>query len=642
VLAAGTLAVYVNALSNPFVFDDTDSVTGNLIIRSLTLDALRAPRQTAIAGRPLVNLSFALNYAWGGMSPWGYHAWNLGVHLLCGLLFFGIVRRTLAQRALDFSWPPAESRPPSDGVPVSDWVAFACALVWLLHPVQTEVIDYVTQRTESMMGFFYFLTLYGAIRAMTGPRTARWTSVAIVACALGMFTKESMATAPLMVFLYDVVFVAGGFGRALRQRRALHAGLAATWAIVIALVLSGPRFRSAGFSSGVSPWTYLLNQTEMIVRYLTVAVWPRGLVLDYGVPRALNLADVLPAAVFIVALLAVALALWRRHRALAFLAAWFFVTLAPTSSIVPVATEAGAERRMYLPLAAIVVLAVAAVARMLGALVHDPRRRLQMSAAALAAATAILGLLTVRRNAEYATNTRVWQTSLERFPQPRAHYNLGVALKDEGRRKEALEEYQRAADGGMSDAFYALGFELDADGRYKESVERLREYIRRDPDNANVVRAYNLLGRGLMTLGELSEAEHAYRQVLRMQPRNVDGWGGLADVLIRRQNYDEAIVTYQEYARLSPRMPGAYVELGLALTQKDRFAEAAEAFAAAVALDPNDAATRLTLAHALLATGRPNEAATHYRTALALKPTDSELRREVETVLRRIEEQAKQ
>jgi tetratricopeptide (TPR) repeat protein len=442
-----------------------------------------------------------------------------------------------------------------------------------------------------------------------------------------MATKESMATAPVMVLLYDVVFGAGSVRRALRQRPALYAGLALTWIIVGAIVLSGPRSRSAGLSSGVTPWNYLLNQPPVILNYLRLAVWPHPLVLDYGMPRSVAIAEVVPAAIAVIVLLAGTVALWRRHRPVAYLCTWFFVTLAPTSTVVPIATEVAAERRMYLPLAACVVLAVVGVASAVGRLASGRTRPpVRIAAGLLAAVCIVLVTLTVRRNGEYRTSVGIWQTVLDRRPQPRAHYNMGIALKGEGRRDEAMREYRAAAAGGLADAHYALGFELDLEGKHAEAVAHLTEYVRRVPDDMNVIRAHALLGRALMTLGRRPEAEAAFRQVLRMQPRNMDAIGGLADTLVAERRFDEAIETYRSYIGLAPDHPVPHFNMGLALRQAGKIEEAALAFAAAVNLAPGEAAFQVNLASALEALGRTDEALSHYRTAIRLQPEDAELR----------------
>jgi protein O-mannosyl-transferase len=348
-IAAAVLLAYWNSFSGPFVFDDVVSVVENRQIREWwhVGGLVSSERELPVAGRPLVNASFALNFAVGGLDVRGYHAWNLGVHLICALLVFGVVRRTLQQHGLRARF---ESR--------SLDLAFAVALLWALHPLNTEAVDYVTQRTETMMSAFFLATLYTAIRAGTASSGWRWQLASVLCCALGMACKESMVTAPVMVALYDRVFVFASIREAVRRRWRLYAGLAATWVVLVLLLLSGPRVHSAGLSAGVDVWTYLLNQTVMIVRYLRLSVWPWSLVVNYGWPVPLTLGDVLPYAITVVGLLVVTLVALFRWPPLGFLGAWLFLTLAPTSSVVPIATEVGAERRMYLPLISVIAAAV--------------------------------------------------------------------------------------------------------------------------------------------------------------------------------------------------------------------------------------------------------------------------------------------
>jgi hypothetical protein len=175
-----------------------------------------------------------------------------------------------------------------------------------------------------------------------------------------MACKETMVVAPIVVLLYDRTFAFGSFREALRRRGRYYAALCATWLLLVVLLWSSPRGDSAGFTAAsVSPWTYLLDQSVMIVRYLRLTFWPRGLVLDYGEPAYVTFSEVAPYALAVAALLAGTVVALARNRPVGFLGAWFFLTLAPTSSIMPISTEVGAERRMYLPLMAIVTLALA-------------------------------------------------------------------------------------------------------------------------------------------------------------------------------------------------------------------------------------------------------------------------------------------
>src|SRR5205085_7642368 len=200
VILAGFL-VYANSLSGPFVLDDNDSIVNNPAIRQLShVGAVLLQRDTPIAGRPTVAFSFALNYALSGLALQPYHLTNIALHVLCALLLFSIVLRTLNLPRLPDRYRAASNN-----------LAFAIALLWTVHPLNSETVDYMTERTESMMAFFLLLTLYAAIRSVTCRRKAMWSSVSVVACALGMGCKESMVVAPLIVFVYDRIFLFGSF-----------------------------------------------------------------------------------------------------------------------------------------------------------------------------------------------------------------------------------------------------------------------------------------------------------------------------------------------------------------------------------------------------------------------------------------------
>jgi len=154
-LAVAGLAVYFNSLHQPFMFDDMSAIVDNAEIRRLSdLRVLLPERERPVAGRPLVNLSFAINYALGGLNVVGYHLWNVGLHVLCGILLFVVVRDTLAL-------PRVPTALGAQAAPLG----FVVALLWMLHPLNSEVVTYVTQRTESMMALFFLLTLYASLRA---------------------------------------------------------------------------------------------------------------------------------------------------------------------------------------------------------------------------------------------------------------------------------------------------------------------------------------------------------------------------------------------------------------------------------------------------------------------------------------------
>ncbi|HEY2905642.1 MAG TPA: tetratricopeptide repeat protein [Vicinamibacterales bacterium] len=540
------------------------------------------PRELPVAGRPFVNLSFAMNYAIGGLDVRVYHLTNIAIHLACALLLFGLVRRTLSGRKI-----ARHLEANADGL------AFTCALIWVLHPLNSEAVDYLTERTESMMALFYLLTLYASVRALAFKHRVFWQAVAVASSALGMGCKESMITVPLMVLLYDRTFAFDSWKDSARARWKLYTLLAATWIELAALVWAGPRGHSAGWSTDVRPWTYLLNQSEMIVRYLGLSVFPRRLIVNYGFPRPLALTDVLPYVAVVILLLAAAgAALVKRPKA-GFLGLWFFLTLAPTTSIVPIATEVGAERRMYLPLAAIVVLAVVSFA-LVGERLLFARGRTRLRAAVLAAVAAVLAAATIVRNREYASALTLAQTVLDRQPGGVGHYLVGTELLAVGRRDEGVA-HLREALGQDPRASYALGVELYREGKLADAVAALQEFIRDQPELLEVISARMLIGRAYTREGKLRDAADVFARILTMVPSYTDAEGGLADALFAGGRLDEAIAHYREFLRVHPEDFAALTKVGVALAETGHPDQALVAFRAAVRVDPTSEIARRNL-----------------------------------------------
>jgi hypothetical protein len=178
-IAAITAAAFAGSAGGPFVFDDIPELVQNSDIRSLAgcLDTLSRSSDTGLAGRPAACVSFALNYALGGLNVRGFHLLNILIHVLAALTLFGVLRRTIERSHSAFS-------------ATSDSLALCIAVLWAVHPLQTESVTYVIQRIESFAVLWYLLTLYCVARASNGEWTAAWKVCAVVCCAMGMLTKS--------------------------------------------------------------------------------------------------------------------------------------------------------------------------------------------------------------------------------------------------------------------------------------------------------------------------------------------------------------------------------------------------------------------------------------------------------------------
>lgn len=591
-LGLAVTAAYLTSFRGVFVFDDLHAIVDNPTIRDPgRLDRiLLAPAEGGtIGGRPVVNLTLAMNHAAGGLDPRGYHAVNLLIHVLASLALFGLVRRTLLRLP----------RFAADALPFS----LAVAALWALHPLQTAAVTYIVQRAESLMGLFYLLTLYCFVRGTDscsgglrppGSETAvidrryskTWLTLSFICCLLGMGTKEVMASAPLIVLLYDRTFVAGSWREAWRQRGRFHGALLATW-LLLAVLVSGAQGRggSAGFGTAVAWWEYAFTQCAAIARYLRLALWPHPLVFDHGTPLYRSLATVAPQAALLLLLLGATGPALVRKPALGFLGAWFFLILAPSSSIVPVATQTMAEHRMYLPLAAVLMLVGLAAHALTG------RRAL----VALLALAAVAGVMTARRNLVYHSELALWADTVAHRPEnPRAHTNLGIALAEAGRLPEA--------------------------------AARLEEALRLQPDNAAT--RLNLCDV-LTRLGRPADAVPHGEAAVQLEPGSAAAHLNLAQALAALGRTAEAVTHYEAVLRLEPgapsvpgRLAAACYDLGNRAAAQSDFAGAIAHYRRALALAPDHLPARNNLANALLVSGAVDEAITHYREVLRLNPGD--------------------
>jgi protein O-mannosyl-transferase len=622
VLALSVVITYANSLHGVFFLDDIATVQDNPSVHDWThlRDLFIPTEETPLAGRPLVALSFVLNYVVGGEDVRGYHLWNIGVHLTTALLLFGVVRRTLELPRL---------RGRVGGSARS--TAFCVALLWAVHPLNTEAVNYLTQRTETMMGLFYVATIYASIRGLNESGWA-WSATAVASCAAGMACKESMVTAPLAVVLFDRVFVFDSMRKAVHLRWRLYVGLAATWGLLVVLRVLEPFSRSAGFSTGVGVWTYLLNQTVMISRYLRLTVWPTSLVVNYGWPLPLHVSDVWPQAMLVLTLLVATLvAMWKRPAA-GFAGAWFFLTLAPTSSFMPIATEVGAERRMYVPLMSLTALAVVGVAvawqARRDALVtlarSTPRWENVAGWTTVAAIALAFTIGTMARNREYRSGLTLAASAVARWPSSVGEHELGTEWLAAGNTSEALSHFRRAIPGAPR-AYYSLAVTEFEQEQWDAAIRDFRAFLQAQPFLVEAISARLYLGRALSYQLRWADAIEQGRLVLTMNPARDEALDGrllIAEGLRAQQEFEAAASQYQIYVEARPTDVRGVTGLAISLVGLKRPEDAAGWFTKAADLTPNDPATQRNAAMALFELGRADAAAVYAERAARLRPDD--------------------
>ena len=461
---------YCNSFSLPFTYDDIPNITENTNIRSLwpltkTMSAPLGPR-VAIGRRPILCLTFAINYAFGQYSVWGYHFFSLMIHVLCGLTLYGVLCRTFLSKRLEEKF--------GTHALVLAWIA---AAFWIVHPIQTGAVTYIIQRGESLMGLFYLLTLYAAIRSGQSEKPILWWIIAILCCALGMGTKEVMMTVPVVVLLYDRTFMGGNFKQAFRKRWPLYLGLTATWIIVAMLLIQGPHRRFVAFSTDVTAWDYALTQTMVIIHYILLSLWPAKLCFDYSWPVVQQWTEALPSILLIFIMVALTIYGFLRNRTWSFLGIWFFSILSVTSSFVPLLNLAF-EHRMYLPVLSVILTIVTGVYLLLSKLIN----RLKMHSSYAYTTVIFIGIVvgglmswrSIVRNRDYRSEIDIWRTVVKQRPNNfRAHVYMGSTLRKNGDLDTAIEHYRRAIEIKPEEAgaYSNLGLTLAAKGKLDDAIK---------------------------------------------------------------------------------------------------------------------------------------------------------------------------
>jgi Flp pilus assembly protein TadD len=643
-LVAATLAVYANSLDGVFLLDDSDHIVNNSAIRQLWPITTVA---RSAASRPLLPISLAANYAWGGLDVTGYHVFNIVVHLVAGLALYGLVRRTLRLPSLGNRFETS-----------ADGLAFAVALIWLVHPLQTQAVTYIVQRCESMMGMFFLLTMYAYLRGSTvctqegasrgipagefahspfllaTPTWRRcqscfWYALCLVSCCLGLACKEVMVMVVPVLCVYDRTFISASWPELVRRRGYVFLSLIppllfAAW-IIVPGVFAGT---SAGFGAKpLSSWEYVRSQPAVILRYLQLALVPYPQCFDYGwrVETQWLSRIVFPSAVLLV-LAAMSTWMLLRGKQVGFLGAAFFFVLAPTSSFMPI-VDLCVEHRMYLPLAAVIAFIVVCGETLIHRATRStprlpanrrerrrqrrqggkgvpltserseaPGRACNVAAFVTVAAVATtFGVMTHVRNRAYASEVMMWSDVALRAPfNPRGHVNLARYLQARGEHARAAAHLRIAGQLSRQAEIDFFGGSSPAELHFVQGLERI---------NA----------------GDTAKAKQEFQEAIRLDPRHSAAHISLGKLLVS-SDPGGALTHFRLAVELDPDSSEAHNNLG-ALLLRNRSELALPHLEKALALNPKNVDARVNLGNLCVREGRLSEGARHYQGALDVNPS---------------------
>lgn len=554
IILIGTLA-YTNSFQVPFYLDGIYAIVQNQDIRNLNDLQIQTPRYVAY-------VSFALNYKIGGLEVAGYHAVNLVIHLLAAVLVYALLRMTLRTPYFVVNQTGARQCAPT----CLTFLPLFVALVFVVHPIQTQAVTYIVQRMTSMAGMFYLLALVLYVQARLrmegcgtrdGGRTGGLLAVlallagATLSAVLAMKTKEIAFTLPLAVVLYEVFFFFGSWKKRLFCLLPILATLPIVPLSVMAtnrlLVSTGElmveRSGQEVFSAGeMARDVYLFTQFRVILTYLRLLFLPIKQNLDYEYPiyNTFFSPPVFISFLVLAGLVVVAVILYFRSRMpgmakqgegarqcaptgdstrltpgasqpyarlISFGIFWFFLTLSVESSFVPI-QDVIVEHRLYLPSFGFFLAVSVAFLMLVQRFMPSASMKICVSTAMLL--VPILAFATYQRNHVWGDSVRLWQDVVTKAPgNARAYNDLGAALNSRGQYSEAIEMYRRAIELAPDHpyAYNNLGLTLILTERSREAIPLLKKaiglHLRFDSAYINLAAAYNQLRMFSLTVALL-------------------------------------------------------------------------------------------------------------------------------------------
>jgi Flp pilus assembly protein TadD len=574
-LAVLVFGIYANTLDGPFIFDDSPNIRDNPHIRlkTLTLEGIkRAGFENPSPNRPVANVSFALNYYFHRYNVVGYHMVNILIHITTGLLLYFFVKTTLSIPSLRSKYAP------------HGWIPLLTALIWLVHPIQTQSVTYIVQRMNSMAAMFYVLSLLLYAKARLAEQN--WTKRAlfggcILAGMLALGSKEIAATLPFFIFLYEWYFFQELRWTWLKRHCYPILGIGIVVGVVSFMYLGAHPLESILATYEARDFTLtqrVLTEFRVVIFYISLLIFPHPsrLNLDHDFALSHSLIDPITTLVSIGAiagLIGLAIYTAKRDRLLSFCILWFLGNLVIESSVIGL--EIIFEHRTYLPSMLVGLLAVTLVYRHL-----KPK---WIGVGVVCAVVMVFSFWTYTRNSMWSDEVTLWADCVEKSPKKaRPHYNLGVVIGSQGKLEEAMGHYTEA--------------------------------LRIEPDH---VEAHNNLGNALASQGRLKEAMSHFSEALRIDPDDAEAQNNLAVALASQGNFKEAMGHYSEALRVKPHFAAAHYNLGNALKSQGRIKEAMSHYYEALRIKPDDAAAQYNLGVALSNHGSFKEAIDHYSEALA-------------------------
>ncbi len=573
IISCTGILAYLNSFHCSFHFDDITAFVNNPFIKNIH-DLSNIWEYCPC--RFITFLSLALNYHFGQLHVFGYHLFNLAVHVSAAFLVYWLA-------LLTFSTPVMKEEKITRH---ANLISLLAGLVFVSHPVQTEAVTYIWQRAASMAALFYLasLCLYVRSRLLQGINSKYYYIGAVVTAIMAMFTKENVITLPLMIVLYEFSFF--------KVKQGIKYFLPFLFTLLIIPVtmllthMGQARYQEfqnvVGGSGGISPLQYLLTQGRVVVTYIRLVILPfnQNLEYDYPIFKSIFELPLLASFLFLGAIFILTKRLFLKYRLVSFSILWFFLTLLPESSFLP-QKDVIFEHRLYLPMVGYSLFLVSSGYYLIG------KKNFKAMVIGLAIIIVCYSMLTYQRNKVWMDDRTLWGDVVSKSPRKAIGYNgLGLALYNKGDYEGAISNLKRAIeiDPKFENAYVNRANAYNREGNSSQAIVDFNKAIELNPRDADV---YNDRGILYFHLGKNTQALADYNKALDLKPYDAHAYYNRGLVFYDQGNLVQSAADLNNAIEINPDHEEFYNNRGILNSRLGKAAEAMADFNRAIAINPN-------------------------------------------------------
>ncbi|OGL44563.1 MAG: hypothetical protein A2149_07640, partial [Candidatus Schekmanbacteria bacterium RBG_16_38_11] len=616
--------VYSNSFTASWHFDDYSSILDNYKTKSL----LTSLRNVLSNPRGVCDLTFAVDYYFSETDVFGFHITNLAIHILSAFFVYLLIRFALTTQA-------EEGFNNSSGLLKN--LPLIGSLLFVAHPIQTQAVTYIVQRYTSLATMFYLMALVFFIKARMNLISCKgkffsryhlpFYLYSLVCALLAMRTKEIAVTIPVILLLYDLIFLKKT--RQSLKNTLLH--LLPFFILLLIILIARVSYdgqnlaglgeaidRSFKETPRLTRWENAITQINVVLTYMRLILFPVNQIVYYIYPISNSIFSHYTyfSLLIHITILVAAILIAKKSKLVSFGIFWFFITISVESSIIPI-RDVIFEHRLYLPSVGFVLF--------VAGLVLLKIEWKNVFYAFLLIVITIFSIATYNRNFVWKDDFTLWNDCLSKSKNnPRAYLNLGNFYLDKKLYDASIAKYRRALE---IDPYYAeahnnLGYAYELKGLSDLAVSEYRKALNIRPDYPQ---ARNNLGIFYYDHGKLEEAVSEFKTALMLKPDYPKVHKNIGDIYYDQKKLEDAIKEYQIALELNPNFAEARNSLGIARTNQGRLEEAVNEFRTALKLNPDYFDARYNLGMAYYSKRMFESAIIEYQTVLRQKPDIAEV-----------------